>query len=348
MNDEIKVLIESVNTACQRFESDGWNQPLWDALERIGVTLLPVPEKHGGAGADFATTGAVLRALGRNSVSVPLVETALLAGWMLSACGHRVPEGPLSAAVAGPDVDLRRQGDAWVMTGRLPRVPWAQDVSVIVVLTTSDHGTHLVLLDRTAVDLEPGRNVAGEPRDDLILDAVQLTQTQVLPIAPDSGVTVGAFRERGALGRALLMAGAAERVLELTVNYIGERVQFGRSLNKFQVTQQQVAQQAGEVAAARISAEAAALELDANGRAGFAVAAAKARGGEAAGVVTRIGHQLHGAIGFTDEHELHLCTTRLWAWRDEYGNEDEWSTYLGEHAMSARGAGLWPLLTKTS
>ncbi|QGG41528.1 acyl-CoA dehydrogenase family protein [Aeromicrobium yanjiei] len=343
MSDEIKALAASVGAVC--------GQPAathWDALEGLGVTLLPVPEDRGGAGSDVATTGAVLRTLGRHSASVPLVETALLGGWMLSANGHDVPAGPLSAAVAGSDVELVRQQDGWTMSGRLPRVPWAGDASRIIVLAAAADGDHLVALDPASAHLEPGHNIAGESRDDVVLDDVALNDAQVLPVTEASGVTREAFRQRGALGRALLMSGAAERVLELTVEQISQRVQFGRSLGAFQAVQQQVAQQAGEVAATRVATEAAALALDADGRAGLAIAAAKVQAGVAAGAVARVGHQLHGAIGFTDEHELHRCTTRLWAWRDEYGNEDEWAGRLGRLTLAGAGDDLWPMLTRTS
>lgn len=342
MNDEIKALTESIGAVCRRPATSHW-----DALENLGVTLLPVPAERGGAGSDVATTGAVLRTLGRHSASVPLVETALLAGWMLAANGHDVPAGPMSAAVAGSEVVLTRRSDGWTMSGRLPRVPWAGEVSRVIVLAAAADGDHLVVLDPASARLVPGHNVAGEPRGDLVLDAISLTDVQVLPVDQASGVTREAFRQRGALGRALLMSGAVERVLELTVEYISQRVQFGRSLGTFQAVQQQVAQQAGEVAAIRVAAEAAALALDADGRAGLAIAAAKVQAGMAAGAVTRIGHQMHGAIGFTDEHELHRCTTRLWAWRDEYGNEDEWASHLGHVTLAGTGADLWPMLTAT-
>ncbi|WP_344422981.1 acyl-CoA dehydrogenase family protein, partial [Pseudonocardia ailaonensis] len=79
-----------------------------------------------------------------------------------------------------------------------------------------------------------------------------------------------------------------------------------------------------------------------------AIATAKARCGEAAGQVARITHQVHGAIGFTREHDLRLLTTRLWAWRDEDGTESEWNAVLGTLALDADADGLWDLLVGRS
>ena len=75
---------------------------------------------------------------------------------------------------------------------------------------------------------------------------------------------------------------------------------------------------------------------------------AKLRVGEAAGTGAAIAHQVHGAMGFTYEHSLHHATRRLWAWREEFGNETHWATQLG-HMVAERGADeLWPFITQGS
>jgi acyl-CoA dehydrogenase len=126
-------------------------------------------------------------------------------------------------------------------------------------------------------------------------------------------------------------------------------VQFGRPIGRFQAVQQQLALAAGEVAAASAAASAAARVAADTGFAApatrLAVAAAKSRTGEAAGAVARIVHQVHGAIGFTREHDLRLWTTRLWAWREEDGSDAEWNTDIGATVLAAGPAGLWPLIT---
>jgi acyl-CoA dehydrogenase len=76
----------------------------------------------------------------------------------------------------------------------------------------------------------------------------------------------------------------------------------------------------------------------------FAVAVAKARAGEAAGKVAEVVHQVHGAMGFTQEHPLHFATRRLWSWRDEFGNEAYWQERIGRLVCARGGDALWPLL----
>jgi len=172
---------------------------------------------------------------------------------------------------------------------------------------------------RAEAALEPAANLAGEPLD--------------LAGVPDAaGADVGRL---GALLRAVQLVGALERVLELTATYVEERRQFGVPLVRFQAVQQQLATLAGEVATAATAVEHA-VEFPGE----IEVAAAKIRSGEAAAAGAAIAHQLHGAIGMTDEHELGLYTRRLWSWRDDFGGEAEWARRLGAAVLREPGL-LW-------
>ena len=351
MNEIAQALAASVAEACARHSDTeavtacaggGWNPRLWAALEQIGVTTVSVPEVHGGAGGDTAAAAAVLAVLGRYSAGVPLAETALLAGWLLSGCGAPVPDGPLTAAVAGDSLRMHREAGRWSLRGTLARVPWARQAGHIAVLADD----RVVLLRSGEFTVREGVNLAGEPRDDVSVDAV-VPDVRVRELPSGSAVCAQAFRERAALARAALMAGAARRALELSVAYAGQREQFGRPIGRFQAVQQHLAAMAGEVLLCTVAVEAAALALDAGSGTDVAVSAAKAIAGQAGGLVTSLAHQVHGAIGFTEEHPLRHATMRLWAWRDEAGNEEEWSAILGQHALAAGADGLWPLITGT-
>ncbi|MGC8477362.1 MAG: acyl-CoA dehydrogenase family protein, partial [Acetobacteraceae bacterium] len=179
-----------------------------------------------------------------------------------------------------------------------------------------------------------GANLAGEPRD------------AVHPTGP-ARATGSAAPEAALLLLAAMrtqqIAGALAALTEATVRYAQERTQFGRPIGRFQAVQQSLAVLAAEAAAAGAAAGLAAEAAET--LAPLPIAAAKARAGEAAGIGAAIAHQIHGAIGFTQEHRLHTLTRRLWSWRDEAGSERFWNLRLGG-AMAAAGAeGLWPLLT---
>jgi acyl-CoA dehydrogenase len=144
--------------------------------------------------------------------------------------------------------------------------------------------------------------------------------------------------------RVLQMTGALDAVLRLTVQYVQDRKQFGRALGKFQAVQQNIAIMAANIAAARSAANSV-TRVVAEAGSDFAIGAAKLRTNEAATIAAKIAHQLHGAMGFTQEYPLHFLTKRLWSWRDEFGNENVWSARLGS-AACARGAdNLWAFIT---
>jgi alkylation response protein AidB-like acyl-CoA dehydrogenase len=311
---------------------------LWNAVETAGFTdaLAAVAVRPGDL-AGIADAAAILREAGRFAVPLPLAET-MLARWLLAGAGIEPPQGPLTflPMARGGDLGARREGTGWRLAGRAAGVPWARQARGIAVLTDGQ----VALLSPKAIDLRPGKSLAGEPRDDLAVDAL----ADAAKPAPN-GVDQELLYRLGAFTRAVLMAGALEEVLRITVQYANDRVQFGRPIAKFQAIQQQLAVLAENVAASGVIA-AAAVEAVAGGVDFLiTVAAAKSRVGEAAGKVAEMAHQVHGAIGFTHEHRLHHLTRRLWSWRDEFGVESEWSMELGR-IVAGRGAdGLWPLLT---
>jgi len=329
--------------------SAGWDAPLWQALEDTGLTLVGSPEELGGSGGDLASAAEVAVAAGAVAAPVPIGET-LAAGMLLARAGRRIPPGPLTLAVAAGGGETLR------------RVPYGR-LATTVAVGGGPGGEWLAVAARGSV-ARFGRNVAGEPRDDLRLSADA-------EIHPASAGTVDHARWLLRLFRALLISGAARRALELTVAYVTEREQFGRPLGKMPAVQQEIARMAGEVALIGAAAQAAVADgavaddvsavadgvvaddvpavADADASSArdaiSAVLAAKAQASHGAGIVAAIAHQMHGAIGTTEEHRLRLTTTRLWSWREEDGTASECFAELGRAALQARAGGLWPWLT---
>jgi len=140
------------------------------------------------------------------------------------------------------------------------------------------------------------------------------------------------------------MAGAIERILDQTLAYSAERMQFGRPLSKFQAIQHHIAELGCEAGAvATIAAHA--FERADQGHADLAIAAAKIRAGLAAGKAASLAHAVHGAIGFTYEHTLQYATRRLWSWRSEYGSHGWWSLRLGRAVCAQGPDSWWPIAT---
>ena len=317
-------------------------QALWRALTQAGYTTALVPENAGGAGLEMSDALSLLVSAGRHAVPAPLAET-MLAGWLLSAAGIPMPEGPLSVAPVreGDVLTAKRDGTGWRIEGTASRVPWARQCGAIAVLAEADGESIVALVATSDCAIKDGHNVAGEPRDELVFSGSKPLQAATLP-AP---VSAGTLRALGAVMRSAQMAGALQCILETSVQYACERVQFGRPIGRFQAIQQSLAMLAGQAAAATAAAEAA-IEAASRNLDSPAVAAAKIRTGEAAGIGAAIAHQVHGAIGFTQEHRLHYSTRRLWSWRDEFGNEAWWARRLGGAVAAAGADRLWRGITE--
>jgi alkylation response protein AidB-like acyl-CoA dehydrogenase len=314
----------------------------WHALTETGLHLALLPEKAGGFGVPPRDALILLRVAGEHLVYLPFAET-MLATWLLAAAGLPIPEGPLTAGpvLATDHLTLSRVGDRWRVQGDARRIPWGRDACALAAFADHDDGPFVVLVPRSGWQATPGTNMAAEPRDTLRIDA-RLEDAAVVP-AP-AGIGPAEFRAVGAAMRSLQLAGAMARVRDMSIQYAQDRVQFGRSLAKFQVVQHYLAILAAQVAAAVAASDIASEAVDTAVRV-EAIAVAKARTSEAASSIASIAHQLHGAMGFTEEHNLHRATKRLWSCREEFGNEIQWQRLLGRRAAEQGPAQLWAGIT---
>jgi acyl-CoA dehydrogenase len=315
-----------------------WPVPMWAGLEDAGLTLASIPEERGGSGGSLREALALLQVAGRFACPLPLAETALLAGWILSEAGLPLLAGPLTLA-SGTSIRFEPTVSGRLVSGTAMRVPWGRLAHIVVVGAEGDD-VLVTLVEPSECLIQEGSNLAAEPRD-TVRFRVEVDPARVGSVPMDC---LRLLRLRGAMARTMMMAGALGRVLELSILHSADRIQFGRPIGKFQAIQHYLAIMAGEVATATAAAEAliaASRETDLD----VLVAAAKTRAGEAATVVSALAHQIHGAIGVTREHHLQLFTRRLLAWRDDYGSEFEWAGELGR-SLAIRGSQeIWPILT---
>jgi len=323
----------------QRAEQDGWMPELWAVLAGSGLPWVGVPESVGGVGGTPMDIADLLLVAGRHAVPLPLAESCgLLGGWLVSEAELSMPDSPVSVPIPRPSDRLSVNPKTNRVTGRLHRVPWGRHVSAVITVADRGDGDVVVLVDPGEATVQAGASVAGEPRDSLTFDDAAVLQMGAVA----AGVREE-LRMRGALSRTLLMAGAMEAIAELTIRYSSEREQFGRPVGRFQAVAQRLARLSCETEAAALSAAVAARRFAESGTdAVFEVAAAKATVGRAADEVTTHAHQIHGAIGMSQEYPLHHFTRRLWAWRQDWGSHQYWAQLLGRRVSEAGSHALWP------
>jgi acyl-CoA dehydrogenase len=301
---------------------------LWAAVAENGFPALLVSEEAGGFGGDWTDAVAVLRLEGYHALPAPLAE-AMIAARVTAHAGLSPTDGLCSVAALG-----NGQLDGGRFTGTLRSVPWGRAADWVVTVVKD----RLVRLPKAAAKaVVSAEDPAGDPRDRLVFENAP---------AEEADAELDLFAV-GALARAAMIAGALDAALARSVAYVNERAQFGRPIGKFQAVQQGLAVFAEEAAAVNCAVQAAARATDA-GDAGFEIAAAKLRANMAAAIGVATAHQVHGAIGFTQEYDLHRSTRRLIGWASEFGSERHWADWLGGRIADAGPEAFWSELTRRS
>ncbi|MDN4520777.1 MULTISPECIES: acyl-CoA dehydrogenase family protein [Mycolicibacterium] len=305
---------------------------LWESLHQLGLVRLTGAPGSGGSGAGWAESAALISSATRHAVRVPLAEHDLLACWLLEAAGLPVDDAVRTVCVLDE-------------AGTATAVPWAAYAGRVVAIWSDGDSHRVADIDRGSLHIAPGTNMIGEPRDTVTADISALAPHST---AIDADL-VEQLRLKCALVRAIQVCSALDTILVLAVEHTTSRVQFGRSLSKFQAVQHMIADMAGEAALASASTEAALAAAIASGWAadnlGFLVAVARSCTGHAASVVVRNAHQALGAIGTTIEHRLHEYTRAALTWRSEYGSVQHWDEVVTRNALDAGTRGLWGLIT---
>lgn len=300
-----------------------WNK-LWTMSEELCLTQVVLPEEVGGVGGSWRDAYEIVKLCGEYAVPFPIPET-LAARWLLHRVGMDAPDGVLTL------VDTQKPFD---------HIPWARHATGACAVEHYQGERLLRVFWLENARIEHGQNLAGEPRDGFSVSDVR---TREIPVTLDARTV----RVLGAMLRSAQIAGAASRLFQLTRQYVNDRVQFGRPLIRFQVVQHQLAELATNTASVDAVARAAFSSVDEYGiddkqqRSQTRIAAAKCYASGAADIIAGGAHQLHGAMGFTDEYPLHHSTRRLWSWRAEYGGAGYWADWLGKRALAYGARATW-------
>ncbi|MCF2532454.1 acyl-CoA dehydrogenase family protein [Yinghuangia soli] len=329
--EELRALVADIAGAIPVAERS--SDAMWQKLVDAGLSLVGVDEARGGSGGTYEDLLIVVCALGEQAAGAPLAENAL-ASWVLA--GDRTVGDQLAIAFG---VDAVYEDEMSVV--RIPQVPWLRQARGVVVYDRTGTASY-VDVEAPGVEIHEGVNLAGEPRDDLILRG---TAAPGLANAPDMAEAQARF----ALLRAAAVAGAATGVYALTRGYVMQREQFGKPLARIPAVAAALA--AMRVATVRLDAsiERAVGHLARSGGTSptfrAAVVAAGITTADTAAVCARHAHQLHGAMGVTAEYPLHHYTKRLWSWPGEVGPEAGSARYLGKLALAGGEAAVWDELT---
>jgi hypothetical protein len=279
----------------------GPGQALWRKLAGLGVCALAVPEEHGGLGASLLDVTVACEELGHHPLPGPVPESVAAVPVLLAAL----------PALAGLWLPGLAAGDLIATLAAPPRLPYAADADAAGLVLLAD-GDSLWLA------------AAGEPKRSVdparTLSAV--TGREELASGPAVAAAAARALAAGALATAAQLLGAGRALLEISVRHAAQRVQFGQPVGSFQAVKHHLADVAIGLEFARPLVGAAAAALAA-GDAARDVSAAKVACTDAAYLAARTALQVHGAIGYTQEHDLHLWLTKVRALAGAWGSQSE-------------------------
>lgn len=328
-------------------EPAGYSAALWKEMVELGWTGLALPEVHGGVGAGFLELCLVVEELGRFQVPSPLVSTVVCCGLPLARYGTEaqraewlgaIVRGRVMSAVpgrwdgTGDEIAAVERDGGFVLDGTALFVPYAHAAEDLLVVP-GEGPALLVDAASPGVGREPLDAVGADRPHRVRFDGVTVPHDRALPAGRPVAEAIDAY---GAAATCAAMVGAAQRVLDMTVAYAAEREQFGRPIGGFQAVQHHCANMAVDVLSSRFMAYEAIWRLSVGLEAAAEVSMAKAWVSEACRRVCDTGHQVHGAIGFTHEHDLHLFSGQMAAWALAFGDADHhWSHVAGHLGLPA-------------
>ncbi|WP_380878543.1 isovaleryl-CoA dehydrogenase [Sphingomonas sp. DBB INV C78] len=315
----------------------GFSRDLWKQFAEMGLTGVLAPEAEGGTGLGHVEAGIVLEEVGRNLSPSPFLATAVAAVTALKAADPELRGRFLPGILAGETVaaiaidegrkhrpaatalKAERSGNGFRLTGTKQFVVQGHLADLLIVAARTsgeageERGITLFAVEKGAAGLsaEPVRLADSSIAARLDFDGVAVDAGAVIGEVDGGWAPLSRILDAGRAGAAAEMLGVAGAAMDMTMDYLRQRKQFGRLIGEFQALQHRAAQLYSELEIARASVLKAQQLLDAGDpSAELMVAVAKAKTGRAAALAVQEGIQMHGGIGMTDEYDIGLYMKR--------------------------------------
>jgi len=325
----------------------GFTLELWQKLAAQGWLGLTFPEEYGGAGLGYVELAVLLEEMGRSLLPGPYFSTVVMAGPAIMDAGSPEQKRQFMTGIASGQLivtlALTEPGGRWdaagvrtmasardddfVINGTKLFVPNAHASDYMVVAARSgdaerDISLFIVARQTPGIAQSLLETIASDRQSEVVFDDVVVPASSLLGDLNGGWATMEKVLQWGAVGKCAEMLGGAQQVLDMTVEYAKQRAQFGRPIGSFQAVQHHCANMATDVDASRHITYQAAWRLAEGLPAQREVAMAKAWVSDAYRRVCALGHQCHGAIGFTKEHRMQLYSRRAKAAELQFGDAD--------------------------
>jgi len=318
-------------------DQKGYSPELWQKMADLGWLGLPFPESYDGGGGSFLDLAILLEEMGRACLPGPYLPSVVMSGLTILEAGSAGQKQQFLPAIsrgavhsfaltesdglyeaASVKTKAAQTGEGYAVSGTKLFVPYAHVADHLLCLArtgegpSEEDGLTLFVLDagRPGIRSTVLSTIASDKQCEVVLDKVKVSGEDVVGGPGLGWATVEKMLQWAATAKCAEMVGAAQQVLEMSVAYAKERVQFDRPIGSFQAVQHHCANMLLDVDGMRYLTYEAAWLLSSGLPAVKEVAMAKTWVSEAIGRVVRLGHQVHGGVGYTIDHDLQLYYRR--------------------------------------
>jgi alkylation response protein AidB-like acyl-CoA dehydrogenase len=328
-------------------DEKGFIPELWKKLAEANLTALAIPEQYGGVG-DFLDLVVVLEEMGRACFIGPYFASVVLgAGTILEAGSDaqkkeflpKIAEGKIIVTLALPEQSGKytadvikmkavKKGNDFILNGVKLFVPDAQNADYIIVAArtsegkSAQEGLSLFIVDAksSSMKISPLETIGGDKQAEIVFKNVSVPAANVLGVLDKAWPSIDKIIQKAAVARCAEMVGLAQKALDISLDYVKERIAFGHPIGAFQAIQHRCADMLIDLDTSRFAAHQAAWKINENLPSAREAAIAKAWAGQACKRIVHSAHQVHGAIGFTEDHILHYYTRRVRSYEFSFGD----------------------------
>ncbi len=329
-------------------DEKGYDPETWRKMAELGWVGVILPEEYGGVGGEFMDLALLMEEIGKNILPSPLLPTILCSLPILEygtkkqkeeflpkiASGEEIwtlalTEAPLATYEAsGIRLNARLEGDNYILKGTKIFVPYAHVANYLLVAARTseekdpEKGITMFIVDakNPNIKVEVIPTAARDKQCEVKFEEVKIPKDNVLGEVGKGWEIIEFILQRGAVLKCAEMLGAAEAVLEIANNYAKERVQFDRPIGSFQAIQHKLADMLCEVDGLKYLVYKAAWEISVSSPSKLSISIAKIKANEVYQQICISGIRIHGAIGFTMEHDIGLYFRRVKASEYAFGD----------------------------
>lgn len=349
-----------------RGDPRGFEPAVWKQMAELGWLGLCLPEEVGGFGGRFVDLALVIEQLGATLVPEPILPTVVLGGTALARGGDPEQRGRWLGPLAAGDLQValavwerggrfdptwcetraEKSAGGWRLSGEKVWAPGGHAADLFLVAARTGGapgeraGVSLFAVDRAALEVQPVQTIDGRRAAGIRLTGVQVAADRRLGGEGQAAENIDRALEAGCAAACAEAVGIAQAVLDMTVEYLKTREQFGALIGTFQALQHRAVEMFVETELCRSHAIEACLRVDEGDREERqrAVAAAMVQLASGGRFVARQAIQLHGGIGCTDEHDIGLYFKRMQALSQMLGDEQHHLARFADLTQPARVA----------